>query len=477
MDQLTVADILTSSARRFGGRPGATLDGETRTFGRLAEEADRVAATLAAMGIGGGARVAWQGEISLDAIALHFGCAQVGAVLAPVNPNLGDDETRPMLDLADPALVVTDGRPGGDAVLSDLVARPAPSRWRASASHDEGDPQVMFFTSGSTGEPKAVVLSNRTQRLRAMVEAPSYPVGATVCMFPLFHMSGWTTALACWLAGEHVVFVTRPDAESLLGAIDRHRGAHFYAIPAVWRRILEADRTPYDLTSLRDANTGTSATTPELLTAIVETFPGTRTTITYGSTEAGLACKLGPEDLFAKPGSVGPPGIGVFATLDDDGQLLVKSPYLMTGYYKNPGATEEALAGGWFHTGDLAERDHDGYYSIVGRAKDLIRTGGEYVAPAEVDAVVQAHSAVADGAVAGVPDADWGEVVTAFVVLRPGAALDLDDLRRHCQRRLAAYKVPRRLVVVEAVPRTEATGQVQRRALAGLARRRNGATS
>jgi len=224
--------------------------------------------------------------------------------------------------------------------------------------------------------------------------------------------------------------------------------------------------------TLRDANTGTSATTPELLHAIVDTFPGTRTTITYGSTEAGLACKLGPEDLFAKPASVGPPGIGVYCGLDDAGELLVRSPYLMSGYFRNPEATEEALAGGWFHTGDLAERDDDGYYSIVGRVKDLIRTGGEYVAPAEVDVVVQAHPAVADGAVAGVPHPDWGEVVTAFVVLRPGQALDAAELRRHCASSLAPYKVPRHLVLLDEIPRTGATMQVQRRRLVELARDR-----
>jgi len=467
---LLVADVLESSAGRFARRPGATLGGRTATFGELQADTERLAATLAGLGTRRGSRVCWQGVISLDAIALHFACARLGAVLVPLNPALSAEESRPLLELAEPSLFVDDGEHAGEAVLAELLERrPAAS---GGVEVAEDDPQVMFFTSGSTGLPKAVVLSNRTQRLRAMVEAPSYPVGATICMFPLFHMSGWTTALACWLAGEHVVFVTRPDADTLLEAIDRHRGAHFYAIPAVWRRILEADRRPYDLSSLRDANTGTSATTPELLHAIVDTFPGTRTTITYGSTEAGLACKLGPEDLFAKPASVGPPGIGVYCGLDDAGELLVRSPYLMSGYFRNPEATEEALAGGWFHTGDLAERDDDGYYSIVGRVKDLIRTGGEYVAPAEVDVVVQAHPAVADGAVAGVPHPDWGEVVTAFVVLRPGQALDAAELRRHCASSLAPYKVPRHLVLLDEIPRTGATMQVQRRRLVELARDR-----
>ncbi|HLN18476.1 MAG TPA: class I adenylate-forming enzyme family protein [Acidimicrobiales bacterium] len=472
MDRLLVADILYSTARRFPGRPGATLDDETRTFGQLGAATERLAANLAARGIRRGERVAWQGAITLDAIPLHFACAALGAVFVPVNPALGVAETRPLLELTEPALVLTDGEHPGDAVLADLLAE-TPGEPPPATAVDEDDPQVMFFTSGSTGRPKAVVLSQRCERLRSMVEALSYPVGATICMFPLFHMSGWTTALGCWLSGEHVVFVTRPDAEPLLEAIDRYRGAHFYAIPAVWRRILEVDRKPYDLSSLVDANTGTSATTPELLAAIGEAFPNTRTTITYGSTEAGLANRLGPEDLFAKPGSVGPPGVGVYCRLDDAGQLLVKSPYLMSGYFRNQEATAEALQDGWFHTGDLAECDDEGYYSIVGRVQDLIRSGGEYVAPVEVDAVVQDHPKVADGAVAGVPDPDWGEVVTAFVVVKPGQSLSLDGLRRHCDDRLAAYKVPRRLYIVDEIPRTGATMQVQRRRLVEWAAERD----
>jgi acyl-CoA synthetase (AMP-forming)/AMP-acid ligase II len=137
----------------------------------------------------------------------------------------------------------------------------------------------------------------------------------------------------------------------------------------------------------------------------------------------------------------------------------------MNGYFRDPEATASALVDGWFHTGDLAERDEDGYYSIVGRARDVIRTGGETVAPTEVDDVVSTAPGVVDAGVAGVPDDDWGELVTAFVVLQPGSSLGLAELRRHCQGRLASYKHPRRLVVVDALPRTGATRQIQRRVL------------
>jgi acyl-CoA synthetase (AMP-forming)/AMP-acid ligase II len=175
-------------------------------------------------------------------------------------------------------------------------------------------------------------------------------------------------------------------------------------------------------------------------------------------------CRLGFEDLRRKPGSVGLPLPGVLVRFEEE-ELWVRSPFIFSGYFRNAQATEAALVDGWYRTGDLAQLDDEGYISIVGRASDLIRTGGEYVAPAEVDGVVQDHPAVLDGAVTGVPDDKWGEIVTAFVVLRPGASLTLDELRRHCKGRLAGYKVPRELVLVAAIPRTGATRQVQRRHL------------
>jgi acyl-CoA synthetase (AMP-forming)/AMP-acid ligase II len=257
----------------------------------------------------------------------------------------------------------------------------------------------------------------------------------------------------------------------LLEAVHRHRGNELYCIPAVWQRILESDRSAYDLSSLRRTDTGTSATTQGLLRSIHEAFPRAEITIAYGSTEAGRVCTLGPRDIFAKPDSVGPAAPGVEVRLDAAGELWVRSPYLFSGYFRNEEATKAALVDGWFRHGELAERDSDGYYRIIGRAKDIVRTGGETVSPVEVDLVLLRHPAVADAAVAGIPHDDWGELLAAFVVLKPGAALDLAALRKHCEATLAPHKRPRQLFIVDAIPRTGATGQVQRRRLLELASR------
>jgi len=459
VQQLLVGDVLWRAAARTPRRVAATLEGRSVTYADVAAATEQLCRALAARGIGHRDRVVWKGETTLDAIPLSFAAASLGAVFVPVNPRLSDEEAKPVLDIADPALVVDAeelARLFADRTVSGVSAPPL----------QETDGQVIFFTSGSTGRPKGVELSHRAVLMRSLVDATPTPSGPVLCLMPQFHMAGWQGPTTVWVCCDEVVYVTRADAEPILSAVHDRRAVRVYAIPAVWRRILEADRTRYDLTSLRVADTGTSATTPELLHAIADAFPGTTTTISYGSTEAGGVCRLPAADVFRKPGSVGPPAVGAQVRLDD-GEMVTQTLALMNGYFRDAEATAAAMTeDGWYRTGDLAERDDEGYYSIVGRAKDIIRTGGETVAPAEVDVVVQAHPAVADAAVAGVAHDDWGEIVTAFVVLRPGATLELGELRAFCDGRLATFKHPRRLVVVEEIPRTGATRQVQRRLLA-----------
>ena len=258
----------------------------------------------------------------------------------------------------------------------------------------------------------------------------------------------------------------RADADQLLDAIERWSPSTLYCIPAVWRRLLDSNRI-VDTRSVEWALTGTSQVTPELLEGIKARFPAARTTVNYGSTETARAVALRDPDLFTHPGSVGHPIPGVRAKVADDGELLIASDRLMSGYFELPAETEEALRDGWYHTGDLAERDDDGYLTIVGRKKEVIRTGGETVAPVEVEAALAGYPGLAELAVVGLPDPEWGEVVCAVVVLGEGAVLPgPQELRAHVGDRLAPYKHPRRVVQVDVLPRTAATGQVQRGILA-----------
>jgi acyl-CoA synthetase (AMP-forming)/AMP-acid ligase II len=306
------------------------------------------------------------------------------------------------------------------------------------------------------------VLSHRANYLRAF---PGSITGATtsmVCMFPLFHMAGWSMALTAWAAHRSVHYAA-PEADSLLRAVERNHATELYCIPAVWARVLDHDRRSYDLSSLRTADTGTSATPPELIERIRDAFPDTITRVWYGSTEAGPGTKLLFEHLAHKPGSVGRPQPAVWLKLHG-GEVCIRSPYLMDGYFEQPDATAMALRDGWYHTGDLGVIDDDGFLAIVGRAREVLRSGGETVVPTEVEAALATHPAVDEVAVVGIPDPEWGEIVCAVVVARAGrtAELDLASIRAHCEGRLAAFKQPRRLEVVAELPRTHATGQVQR---------------
>src|SRR5205814_4668060 len=187
--------------------------------------------------------------------------------------------------------------------------------------------------------------------------------------------------------------------------VERNRATRLYCIPAVWRRVLDhLDEHECDLSSVRNADTGTSATPPELLEAIQAAFPAASVRVFYGSTEAGGVAALEHADLVSKPGSCGLPAPMAEVRIDSDGELWARGPLLFDGYFEDEAATAEVLVDGWYRTGDLAEVDAEGYLTVVGRAGDVIRTGAEAVAPSEVEAVLATHPAVADVAVVGVPD-------------------------------------------------------------------------
>jgi acyl-CoA synthetase (AMP-forming)/AMP-acid ligase II len=470
---LLVGNVLRHAARYTPRRPAATLGDDVVTFGELDDLTNRIAHTLAGMGVGRGDRVAWWGDTSLEAVPIFFALARLGAVFAPVNARLGPEEAAEVVGYARPRLVVVDDAHAhlvqeiDDAVVTHTHLADAATRAGAgeveSSALDERDPHVIFFTSGSTGRPKGVVLSHRASCLRSFPPLVADSDGGTVCMFPLFHMAGWSLALGCWQSRRPIHFVRTPDAETLLGTVERRRATRIYLIPAVWARLLEHGVEACDVSSLAEADTGTSATPPELIAALRDALPHTVTRVFYGSTEAGPGTVLAHADLGRKPGSVGLPQPGVDVRLED-GEVCIKSELLMDGYFDQPDATAEALRDGWYHTGDLGSFDDEGYLSIVGRARDVIRTGGETVAPGEVEAALATHPGVREVAVVGVPDANWGEVVCAVVVPESGSGggPDLDDLRDHTAARLASFKQPRRLEIVDELPRTAATGQVQR---------------
>ena len=481
---LLVGDVFRRNARVVPERVAASLGDRVLTHGELDAAGNRLAGALREMGVGHGDRVVSFADTSLDVLPLFVALAKLGAVFAPLNARLGPEEAGEVASLARASLLVVDparAASAGDIAKAAGISRIAtypgaevpgapcldPGRFEdpgdvSEPALRETDPHVIFFTSGSTGRPKGVVLSHRANWLRGFQGVFRDEPEKTVCMFPLFHMAAFTLGLAAWQTRGEIAFVEAATATGILEAAERRRANRLYCIPLVWNRILAEDTSRYDLSSLRELDTGTSAVPIELVRALKERFPGTVTRIYYGSTEVGSATSLADADVLRKPGSVGPASPGVDLELAEDGEIRVRCAYLADGYFDDEVATAAALQDGWWSTGDLGALDEDGYLSIIGRKKELIRTGGESVSPSEVEAALAGAPGVRELAIVGVPDADWGEIVCAVVVPDGGATVSLEALHDHLGDRLAGFKKPRRLVLRDALPRTAATGQVQR---------------
>ncbi|MEZ5382245.1 MAG: class I adenylate-forming enzyme family protein [Microthrixaceae bacterium] len=481
---LTVGAVIANAARGAPHATAAVIDGRPHAFTELDQAGDAVAQRLVADGGVPGQVALVLAATSFSMLAHYVGCARAGLTFAPMNPGLDQAAIGRIARRISPSVVLASPECAHLAPLID-----APSRWHPLTAPDRAvtlpdvDPEqdhIAFFTSGSTGDPKAAVVSHRASVLRSHPGAQLEPRGPALCPWPLFHMAGWTIGLQQWHARSSVVFVDGTDAETLTGALRDHHIERFNAIPALWSRLAEqvgdqaaADGGDADVAfpHLRFADTGTSRTSVALLESIASMAPNAHVRVFYGSSEAGNVASLHHEDLRSRPGSCGRPSVLTEVSIADDGELLVRGPLLFERYLGDPEASEAAWDGDWYRTGDRAEFDDDGYLSIVGRVGTVIRTGGESVAPEPVEAALVTHESVDQAAVFGVPDERWGEVVCAAVVATQ--PVTLDDLRNHLSSDgpapLAKHQRPRRLLVVDELPRTSATGQIDRGRLRELA--------
>jgi fatty-acyl-CoA synthase len=473
---LLIGSILSAAARSAPHAVAATLGEQAITFADLDGAANRTAHGLAGLGVARGDIVAWWTGPSLRSFEAMVATARLGAVLAPLNPALSPAEVAAVVEYLAPRLVVSDDDRAGtardtgapfalDATVQGSSDNPP------GVDVDERDAHVVYLTSGSTGRPKGVVVSQRTTWLRSWPGGATFTLGlrgggGILTSFPLFHYGGWHYVFEAWHQCRPLHLVNRADAAHLLGAIRRWAPAGVYCIPAVWGRILDDagdDPDGGDLSCVRQADTGTSATPPELLNRLRRRMPAATTSVFYGSTEAGHHTTLPDWDVVDHPGSVGRAAPGVDIRIGDDEEICVRSETLMERYHGMPESTAAVLHDGWYHTGDAGYLDDHGYLYITGRLREVIRTGGETVAPAEVEAAVRTYPGVRDAAVVGLADERWGEIVCAVVVMDDGVPIPaVDALRAHLHRRLAPHKHPRQIVAATTLPRTAATGQLQR---------------
>jgi fatty-acyl-CoA synthase len=464
--------------------PAITHEQRTITYAELAHRIDSAASQLwHGWGVRAGDRVAWLGAADPSQIILLFALARLGAMLLPLNFRLAPPEWDAQLIQCAPRVLVHDAffaEPARDLARRHGIACHAAGEVEqgagdAAPNNARNDaPILLVFTSGTTGAAKAAVhtQANLTANMRIAAQVQAIePSDVIATMLPLFHVGGLCIqTLPALGRGAHVVLLPRFTPDTAFDAIEDHRPTLTLQVPATMKALVDHPRWHRtDLSSLRAVWAGSSM----LPHALIEAFHARRIPVcnVYGATETGpFSIALGPTHAMDKVGSCGWPAPGVEAELADlqggAGEVLVRGPNVVAHYWPSQPATDAA---GWFHTGDLARCDADGSFTIIGRAKDLVISGGENIHPAEIEAALDTHEAIAECAAFGIADARWGEVVAVAVVLKAGAAASEADLRAHVESRIARFKVPRMWVFVDALPKT-ALGKVQRNALAQMLR-------
>ncbi|GAB3770109.1 acyl-CoA synthetase [Ramlibacter monticola] len=502
----TLADLLRRSAKRFPHKP-AILCGETRwTFREFDEMADWLAAGLARMGVAKGDRVAVLARNSHAFAALRFALARLGAVLVPINFMLKAEEAAYILRHAGAGVLATDSGLADLAraaaaldtqvkqfvwLPSEEASQPAAgmTRFDDLVQTREAPPEVelhggdlaqVVYTSGTESMPKGAMLTHDAviwQYASCAVDASIAATDVMLHALPLYHCAQLDVFLGpmVYVGGTSLV-TAKPTPDNLLPLIAKHGITSFFAPPTVWISLLRSplfDAT--DLSSLRKGYYGASIMPVEVLRELARRLPEVRFWNLYGQTEiAPLATMLGPEDQLRKPGSCGRAVLNVETRVVDEalrdvkpgevGEIVHRSPHLMLGYFHDDERTRAAFEGGWFHSGDLATIDEEGYITVVDRKKDMIKTGGENVASREVEETIYRLPGVSEVAVVGVPHPRWVEAVLAVVVPKAGQALTEAEVLAHCQQHLAGFKTPKAVVFAEALPKNP-SGKLLKREL------------
>ena len=428
-----------------------------------------MALALRAQGVVAGDRVATlfpNGEAS--AIIPHA-VLRLGATLVPLNTRLAPAEIEWQVEQVKPRVVIS----SADQLRMRRFGRAeAPDAESAFSEPMSDHPLAIIYTSGTTGRPRGAVLTVANFAASARASAANLGVrddDRWLAVLPLFHVGGLSILLRSAMQGTCAVVHERFDAAAVTRAIDEDHITIVSLVSVMIQRLLDerGDR-PFP-SSLRAVLAGGGPVPPTLLERCARA--GMPVMQTYGLTEAASqVATLSPADALARIGSAGRPLEGTAIRIHGgvEGEILVRGPTVMAGYFDDPDATSRAIVDGWLHTGDIGRLDDDGYLYVLDRRDDLIVTGGENVYPAEVEGVLAAHPSVEEAAVIGTPDDIWGQQVAAFVRFKAGATASIDALTAWCRERLAGYKVPRVVHIVDAaLPRT-AAGKLQRSALRKL---------
>jgi long-chain acyl-CoA synthetase len=485
------AEELSAAAADAGDRPAVKLDDVVLNYAVLDAAAARAAGMLRAKGVGAGDAVGLMMPNVPYFPIVYFGALRLGAVVVPMNPLLKGREVEYYLtDSGAKVLVAWHGfaepaqegsqAAGAEAVIAtpgefeELLGGAEPVNEVADRADD--DPAVIIYTSGTTGTPKGATLmhsnlASGAEVARDLVDAG--PDWVSLATLPLFHVFGMNSVMNTAVhARGMMTLLPRFEPGKALEIVQRDKVNSFAGVPTMYSALLHApERDSYDVSSLELCVSGGSAMPVELLHGFDEAF-GAKILEGYGLSETTGMGSFNLPDRERKPGSIGLPIGGTeFKLVDDDGnevgkgergEIVMRGPFVMKGYWNKPEATAATILDGWFHTGDVGEADDDGYYFIVDRKKELVIRGGYNVYPREVEEVFYTHPAVREAAVIGIPHDELGEEVAAVVSLKPGAEATEDELRDYVKQRVAAYKYPRVVAIADDLPKSP-TGKILKR--------------
>jgi fatty-acyl-CoA synthase len=500
---LSVLEFRDRAATYFGDKVGV-IDGDVElTYRAWGERTHRLANALVGLGVEPGDRVSFVTFNTHHLLEGYYGVLEAGAVLNPVNIRLAPHEIAWILEHAGskvvffhrdfaplveqiagqltraPRYVVLEGEAGGLASHEYEALLAAGSTEPRHPQVDENAMAELFYTSGTTGLPKGVVLTQRNLYLHALMAEVG--LGFTeedvvLHVVPLFHVNGWGVPHFVTMIGGRHVMLRRFDPVAMMQAVERHGVTRLLAVPAIFNALLHhSERERFDLSSLRQLIIGGSPASPALVSALQATLgvdvicgyglSETTPIVTLAQPRAFLGAVEAPEQAARRRAMTGwpIPGIslrvadanGADVRADDEqlGEILVRGNTVMDGYYRDPDATSVTIRDGWLHTGDMAVIDEAGYVLIKDRAKDVIIRGGENISSVDVENAIASHPAVLECAVVAAPDERFGEAPVAFVVPKPGMSLTTTELRRHCREHLARFKVPREFIFRDELPK------------------------
>jgi len=479
-----VAQILEKRALLTPHRVGLVEweGGRRFKYQELEERANRLANLLQGLGVSKGDRVSILALNGVYYVDLFFGVAKLGAVITPLNWRLAPPEQAYILNDSEPRVLFYG--PEYAETVEQLKPQVRVEHYIALSKYEQmlqeaspeppppaevslEDPHTIFYTSGTTGRPKGAVLPHRMILWNSVNTIVSWGLtqdDVAPIFTPMFHSGGFNVVLVpLFHLGGKVILTRKFDPEEALRLIEREQATIVFMVPTMFRMLAESESfAETDFSSVKFFISGGAPCPLELIELYQRR--GLVFKQGFGMTEVGVNCfSMTAEEAFQKQGSVGKPIFhsqvkivddqGREVGVDEVGELIISGPHVCAGYWRKPKETEEALRDGWFHTGDLAKRDQDGFYYIVGRKKEMIISGGENVYLAEVEQVLIEHPKVKEAAVIGVPDPKWGEVGRAIVVLKQGETATEEEIKRFCEGRLARYKIPKSVVFTDALPR------------------------